>query len=293
MNAGAHASSGRIVPVTSPSESEMAQILGLKEKCEQRMGIGIILSGDFLRSLDKAGVGAFAFQRDGHLIGFGFFYSFFKEEAEALIFADPDEDWTHISSRLLETVRTECGRRGHIRVMVMNDRRSSSGAELIGEFGGRLVFSEHRMEADDVRITPNQHIDLKKVENDDPTLYAVEYACIGRFYSKPDQTRYLAKLDGRPIGKIDVNKEGTIAELTGFSVIPEQRGRGLGKSILLSIIGLLRAEGFERIVLDVQTDNDVALSLYLRSGFREEFTLDYYEISIEDAIGREHHSSEQ
>jgi ribosomal protein S18 acetylase RimI-like enzyme len=44
----------------------------------------------------------------------------------------------------------------------------------------------------------------------------------------------------------------------------------------------LRAAGKERIVLDVQTDNDVALSLYIKSGFEKEFTIDYYVISLED-----------
>ena len=76
--------------VTSPTEEEIAQILGLKEKCEHRLGISIVLSGDFLRSLDNPQVGAFAFMNGGHFIGFVFFYSFEKEEAEACIFADPD-----------------------------------------------------------------------------------------------------------------------------------------------------------------------------------------------------------
>jgi ribosomal protein S18 acetylase RimI-like enzyme len=295
VNAGAHAGSGRIVPVTSLSASEMAQILSLKEKCEQRMGIGILLSGDLLWSLDKEGTGAIAFMKEGHFTGFCFFYSFFKEEAEALIFADPDEDWKQVSSLLLEALRRECGQRGHARLLVMNDRRSSSGAELIEEVGGKLSFSEHRMEADNVLLDPYQNIDLQNVGNDDPTLYTVECACNERFCSKPDQIRYLATNDGRPIGKIDVNIEGSIAELTGLCVIPEQRGKGLGRSILSSIVSILRADGMKRIVLDVQTDNDIALSLYLKAGFKKEFTLDYYgfSLSIEDTVGREPRSCEQ
>lgn len=137
--------SGKVVTVTSPNESDIAQILALKEKCEKRLGIGIVLTGDFLRTLDKAGVGALAFMNEGHYIGFSFFYSFEKEEAEVSIFADPDEDWKRVHSLLLEAAIAECRRRGHFRLLVLNDRRLVSGVDLIKMAGGKLAFSEHRM----------------------------------------------------------------------------------------------------------------------------------------------------
>jgi len=87
-------------------------------------------------------------------------------------------------------------------------------------------------------------------------------------------------IEGKPVGKVDVNMEGTIAELTGFCMVPELRGMGHGKAILLGIVDILRAEGKERIVLDVQTGNDIALGLYQKSGFRRAFTIDYYEITL-------------
>jgi len=125
---------------------------------------------------------------------------------------------------------------------------------------------------------------LLEVGNDDAALKMVEMECHGSFYSKPDQRRYLALVDGQPIGKIDVNLEGSDADLTGLCVIPRLRGRGFGKAILQGMMGVQQAAGRERIVLDVQTDNDVALSLYIKSGFEREFTIDYYEISLEVKI---------
>ncbi len=288
-----YASSDNIVPITAPAESDISEILMLKEKCERRLGIGIVLGGEFLRSMDKEGVGALAFKKNARLVGFIFFYSFDKEEVEASLFADPDDDWKDVGSALLEAMREESRRRGYERLLVMNDRRFPSGAQMIMERGGKPAFSEHRMEADDVRISTSHHIDLCLVGNDDASLIAVEQACHGRFYSKPDQRRYLAIHEGEVIGKIDVLAEGSTADLTGFCVIPEQRGRGYGKAILQTIIRTMRAEGMDRIILDVQTDNDIALSLYLKSGFRKDFTLDYYAIPLEDMISHEHHSTIQ
>ncbi|MGD0817983.1 MAG: hypothetical protein ABR986_06225 [Methanomassiliicoccales archaeon] len=99
-----NAGPGRVVPVAAPSESEITQILSLKEKCEGRLGIGILLSYEFLRSLDKAGMGAMAFMKGSHCIGFAFFYSFDKTEAEASIFADPDEDQEVVNSSLVRVL---------------------------------------------------------------------------------------------------------------------------------------------------------------------------------------------
>jgi ribosomal protein S18 acetylase RimI-like enzyme len=283
---------GGIVPVTAPSENEISNILALKEKCETRLGIGIILTGDFLRSLNKAGVGALALVKEERYLGLAFFYSFEKEEAEVSIFADPDEDWKVIYSLLLEAVRTECGHRGHFRILVMNDRRLLSGVDLIRQAGGKLVFSEHRMRSNGVPMVPTQQIDLKEVGNDDPMLREVELECHDRFYSKPDQRRFLAQIDGRPIGKIDVLEEGSDAELTGFCVLPWSRGKGFGKAILQNAVNILRVEGKDRITLDVQTDNDVALSLYTKSGFEKDFTIDYYAISLKEMIIVEHNARE-
>ena len=280
---------GKIIQITVPMESEIAQILALKVKCERRMGIGIVLTGDFLRTLDMPGVGALACMKGTEYVGFAFFYSFGKEEAEASIFADPDEDQERVRSDLLQKTIEVCKIRGYVRLLVMMDRRQSNGVELIQKAGGRLVFSEHRMESHGEPPIPELHVDLRLVANDDAQLRGLEIESFGRFHSKPDQKRYLAVFEGSPIGKIDICQDGPDVELTGFCVLPGLRGKGLGKAILHSVVNLMRNEGKKRITLDVQTDNDIALSLYLRSGFEKEFTLDYYAISLEDMIRDERH----
>jgi len=285
--------SGRIVTVTSPSENDIAEIMALKDKCEKTLGIGIVLTGDFLRTLDKAGVGTMAFMNEGHYIGFSFFYSFEKEEAEVSIFADPDVDWQRVHSLLMEAAIAECRRRGHFRLLLLNDRRFLPAVELIKMAGGKLAFSEHRMTSNAAPGATAQQIYLRAVGNDDAMLREIELECHDRFYSKPDQKRFLAMVDGNAIGKIDVYEEGSDAELTGFCVLPWSRGKGFGKAILQSMVGILKAEGKERITLDVQTDNDVALSLYLKSGFVKEFTIDYYSISLKELITVERGGSEQ
>jgi GNAT superfamily N-acetyltransferase len=278
---------GRIEPFTKMTEGQIAQVMDLKERCEQRLGIAMLLTADFLRGLDRPGNGALAFIEDERLVGFVFFYSFAKEEAEACIFADPDQEWSTVSVSLLEATRAECRRRGHSRLLLLNDRRYLPGTELALAAGAKMSFSEHRMESTGIPTASAQSVELRRVADDDPELRAVELECHGSFYSKPDQARYLGISGGEPVGKIDVHEEGEDAELTGFCVVPRLRGKGLGRSILQSIVRLLRSQGKGNISLDVQTDNDVALSLYVRSGFEQRFTVDYYEMSLEEMISEE------
>jgi ribosomal protein S18 acetylase RimI-like enzyme len=279
---------GDIEPLNELTEGQIARVMALKEECERRWGIAIPLGSYFLRSLDRNGSGALAYIEEGRFIGFVFFYSFEKEEAEAFIFADPDADWKKVSVMLLEATKAECRRRGHSRLLLMNDRRYVEGYDLALAAGGKLSSSEHRMESRAAPAAPGQSIELRRVSNDDPELHAVELECHGMFYSKPDQARYLGIVDGEPVGKIDVYDDGTEVELTGFCVLPRFRGRGLGRAILKSTVRILRSQGKEGIILDVRTDNDVALSLYLRSGFEQRFTVDYYVISLEGMNTEEH-----
>lgn len=68
------------------------------------------------------------------------------------------------------------------------------------------------------------------------------------------------------------------ARLYSFCVHPEARGSGLGRRLLESLEARAREREAEVLGLEVRVDNDVALGLYRRMGFRPERWLsDYYE----------------
>lgn len=62
--------------------------------------------------------------------------------------------------------------------------------------------------------------------------------------------------DGRPVGWI-----------AQIGVLPEHRGRGLGRFLLRWGVAYLRAKGGEVVELAVEAENDRALGLYRRNGF--------------------------
>lgn len=56
----------------------------------------------------------------------------------------------------------------------------------------------------------------------------------------------------------------------GMGLLPEARGKGLGRQLLLAAIDAARERGFERIELDVFASNGRARALYEQVGFVEE-----------------------
>ena len=57
-------------------------------------------------------------------------------------------------------------------------------------------------------------------------------------------------------------------ELTYIGVAPDQRGKGLGKTLLRAFVEASRSGGYRSVVLSVETDNTAAIRLYEKSGFK-------------------------
>lgn len=68
---------------------------------------------------------------------------------------------------------------------------------------------------------------------------------------------------------------GPLAMLGDVATLPPFRGRGLGRRACLAALGWARSEGARFGVLQVEADNDAALSLYRRLGFREVYRYAY------------------
>lgn len=87
--------------------------------------------------------------------------------------------------------------------------------------------------------------------------------------------RYLAKIDGRAIGKGYVSLAGPpgVASIYGMSVLPEERGRGVAGGLGATLVGRAKAAGCERVVLHATT---MAVGVYRRLGFTEHCEVEVY-----------------
>ena len=58
--------------------------------------------------------------------------------------------------------------------------------------------------------------------------------------------------------------------VSNVAVYPEFRGKGIGKALMLEAERLAKESGAERIVLDVETDNERAIAIYKKLGYSVE-----------------------
>ncbi|WP_294150802.1 GNAT family N-acetyltransferase [uncultured Clostridium sp.] len=82
--------------------------------------------------------------------------------------------------------------------------------------------------------------------------------------------------ESRPIAVCRTASFGANVCLYSFLVEEDYRGRGLGEEALLSVIEILRRQGNSVVFLHVSGDNNAAVNLYKKTGFRITETLSYY-----------------
>ncbi|BCH33363.1 hypothetical protein MesoLjLc_52930 [Mesorhizobium sp. L-8-10] len=76
----------------------------------------------------------------------------------------------------------------------------------------------------------------------------------------------IVELDGRPIGRVVVDRPGTMIHVVDLAIVPSLRNRGIGTAMMQSVIDEAQHSGVP-IQLYVSSENDPSLRLYLRLGF--------------------------
>lgn len=108
--------------------------------------------------------------------------------------------------------------------------------------------------------------------------------------AEPGREQYLAMDPSGAIGlaaaqfKSRADGEAAEAMIFGVGVLPELRGRGLGRALMRTVLGMLGARGVRRVALEVDDTNVAALALYRSLGFVEENSMDYWRLEL-SALG--------
>jgi ribosomal protein S18 acetylase RimI-like enzyme len=103
---------------------------------------------------------------------------------------------------------------------------------------------------------------------------------ISRWLGQDNQRFYIGRLRGEPIAMLRLNLHPPRAFIQSFRVHPTHRGHGYGRHLLTDVLGRLIVEGWSHILIEVATDNEIALSLYNSCGFRPVATYLYYGLAV-------------
>jgi ribosomal protein S18 acetylase RimI-like enzyme len=85
----------------------------------------------------------------------------------------------------------------------------------------------------------------------------------------------IVELVGTPIGRIVVDRPGTMIHIVDQAIVPNLRGRGIGTAIMRAILDDAAAAGLP-VQLEVDSENDPSYRLYRRLGFMPIETLPFY-----------------
>lgn len=203
-----------------------------------------------------------------------------------------------IFTRLSGLVLDEWRRRNSGDLLLLCDRKASAGQAFIQKMDVVLAHAEYEMYLNQHKLSPEQiniaintsGIKLRKATNADAKEIAMQNEIyFGRAASENEAdwimpeteekrglTIYLAELDGKCIGKVHLQLNGGTGGIYGLGVMPEYRGKGLGRAILLAGVEMFKAAGASEIMLQVEAQNANALGLYEACGFEVTSTMDYF-----------------
>jgi len=94
-------------------------------------------------------------------------------------------------------------------------------------------------------------------------------ATIARLLGGPGGLGWIATLDDRPVGFALIREAADEAEILAIGVLPAKRRRGVGRALLMAVIGQCASNGLSRLYLEVAASNKAATSVYGAAGFTQ------------------------
>lgn len=92
-------------------------------------------------------------------------------------------------------------------------------------------------------------------------------AQIASYRAEFPQARFdIVELDGKPIGRIVVDRSGDTIHIVDQAVVPDLRNRGIGTAIMRALMDEAAAAALP-VRLTLASSNDPSMRLYLRLGF--------------------------
>lgn len=207
----------------------------------------------------------------------------------------PEHRQKGVGRALLDSLRTARRATGRQSFTLVCDKAIPSGDRFARAIGATYESSEHRMELKDrgrisssggpLRIRAGTSADVLDFARVHAAAYTdssfeEQRASAAELYSESNRRFYLADLNGDTIGTVATctMPEESCVFIVGLAVVREHQGRGYGRQILAWTVDRLIHDGFERIMIEVFSDNSRAINLYLSCGFDYVTTYDYYRV---------------
>lgn len=273
--------------------ADHADVKTLLDLCAQHDGLALAVNVDNLTH--ELGNG-FLYYRGGQLIGVAFLFGEWTIEVIGAI--HPAYRRQGVGRRLLDAIKNYCRKQAKEGLTIIGVGGWEAGKAFIHAAGGTYTLSEYHMElaTTDIKrpavwrdgLTLRQATPAQAAQVSGIAIQAFGDAeeevapWVAKAILKPARRFFLVTLDsGEAVGCISTVAEGDgQVDITAFGILPPFQGKGLGRQVLTQTVEMLLAEGWQRIGLDVETENSHALGLYQSCGFQQTRVDHYYQLQL-------------
>jgi ribosomal protein S18 acetylase RimI-like enzyme len=278
---------GELVEARGLGPDRLAQVERLAEACRADGRLKLEYPTLALRPPDQ--VNDVLWLDEDELVGFAGLYRFGFGPVEITGMVHPQARRRGIGRRLLEGALGLPRAKEAALVLLVADRRSAGGLAFAAAGGGQLHHSEHFMTLGDAVRPPvgDAELTMRPAGAEDTAfvdeLMRAEFGVEGAgeplppaVPTAPDRWSRILEVGGERVGALRNDQGSDGGYIAGFVVAAQHRGRGFGRAGLRLAIQEQQAAGVSPISLEVETQNDRALGLYLDAGFETVSTMDYF-----------------
>ena len=183
-----------------------------------------------------------------------------------------------IGTRLVGELDRNLVLRGAISDLALVPEKSEYGRQWLKKFGYEYDFSERTMVAKAEAASINSEVEIISYSSEESELIDVLMSAFGDTVEEvmnfiafnmqsPNRRLMVATLERSVVGTVTIVDDSDKLWVTGLGVHEHARGKGIATSMLNWAKNEAQLLGKESIYLDVETDNDTALSIYEKAGF--------------------------
>ncbi len=290
----------KIITAVELNKDQLGELKALESACRNfdntTSSINLAQELNFHKDMDCFFL---AYEND-KLIGMVSVFAPAKDKAELSALVLPKKREQGIFKSLLNKAVAVLEKYGISEVYLVHDEANKAGAAVLEAWKTALSHSEYLLAYDkdsgataqmpQVSIKETYAKDIKESVRLALEIFGGEEKewteLFAKSFSSPNVRCFTANSDGRTFGICSVNNTDKGLFLFSLGILPAMRRRGLGRSMLCALTDKLSCESSSDILLEVNSENAAAYSLYITSGFKEKVRFDYYRLSMDDIKAR-------
>ncbi|WP_372660980.1 GNAT family N-acetyltransferase [Cohnella sp.] len=267
------------------TKQQLQDIEQLQKECETYDHLQLKLNWEMLGNRESNQLDFLHYEKD-EIVAFLGLYAF-GSTVEVCGMVKPSERRKGHFHRLFQQGMETVKENKYKKILLNAPAGSDAAKAFLNKYGADYAFSEHQMEWQERFLEEVDGIILRQATADDydmrvrlsVTAFGLDDEDAKAMESKTigdvDTSILMIEVNQETVGKIRVSLRAGQAWIYGFSILPEQQGKGIGRKVLRRVIKDQRSVGHS-VHLEVETKNDHALGLYESVGFKAVHAQDYY-----------------